>query len=430
MTPLNRPSLRPGPLRLVARAGIVLLAVAAQDSALAQASPYYVGVSQALTIESNLGRLADGVQPPANSLLKKRGDTISTTTLVAGFDQPISRQRVRGSVRLNTNRFADSPGLNNEGYAVNLGVDWETANRLSGVAEASSQRALRKFDPNENTQLAGTERNLETIDQVNLTARIGGATRLTGQLGALWRKVDYSASAYQPAGYDQTTWSAGLLYRASGALMLGTALRTGTTHYNRAGDDRRRDDIDFTAEWLPSGDLTRASARLSYTSISSDLAGINDFRGLSGEARVNWRVTGKTTLTGRLARDTGQDSAFINSTGGTRLVSTDYSNTTSTLFLGADHALTGKITLNAGLTVAHRNLTDSQYNLVQGNRVFDGSDLTTSLNLGARWRPNRTVQLGCDLGHERRTSSGGVRGSTPYTSNTFGCFGQFTLERL
>jgi len=409
---------------------LALTAACLASGAWAQASPYYIGVSQALTVESNLGRLVDGAQPPANSLLKKRGDTISSTTLIAGFDQQISRQRVHGSLRLSTNRFANSSDLNNQGYAANLGWDWQTVNRLAGVAEVSSQQNLRKFDPNETSLVATTAKNLETVNQVNLTARIGGPTRLTGQLGLLWREVNYSAAAYDQAEYDQTTLSAGLYYKASGSLLLGTALRTGATHYNRPGDDRRRNDLDLTVDYLPSGDLTKLYARLSYTSVAADLVGVNDYRGLSGEARAAWRATGKTTLTGRLVHDTGQDSAFQNSSAGTTLYSTDYSRTTTTLFLGAEHAFSAKIQLNAGLTYTHRNLTDSQYGLVVGNQVFDGNDQTTGLSLGARWRPTRAVQLGCDASHEQRTSSGGVRGSTPYSSNTFTCFGQFTLERL
>lgn len=407
---------------------LTLSTVCAAGGAWAQASPYYVGVSQALTIESNLGRLPDGATLPA--ILKKRSDTISSTTLIAGFDQPISRQRVRGSVRLSANRYANSSDLNNQSYMADLGVDWETVNRLSGVAEVSSQRSLRRFDPNETNQAARTEKNLETVNQINLVGRIGGPTRFTGQLGLLWRQVDYSSAFYTTSEYDQTTLTAGLNYKASGSLLLGTALRTGTTSYNRPGDDRRRNDIDFTADYLPSGDLTRAHARLSYTAVSSSLASNNDFRGFSGEARVNWRVTGKTTLTGRLVRDTGQDSAFYAASTAARSVSVDYSRTTTTLFMGADHTLSAKIQLNAGLTYTHRNLTDSQYGLILGNQVFDGTDQTTGLTLGARWRPTRAVQLGCDASHEQRTSSGGVRGSTPYSSNTFTCFGQFTLERL
>jgi Putative beta-barrel porin 2 len=419
------------PAGSLARTTLLALAAACvAGGAWAQASPYYVGISQALTMESNLGRLADGAQPPANSLLKKRSDTISSTTLIAGFDQPVSRQRFRGNLRLSANRFANSSDLNNQGYAASLGWDWETVNRLSGVAEVSSQQNLRKFDPNETSLVATTAKNLETVNQVNLMARIGGPTRFTGQLGLLWREVNYSSAAYNQAEYDQTTLSAGLYYKASGSLLLGTALRTGTTHYNRAGDNRRRNDLDLTVDYLPSGDLTKAYARVSYTSVSADLAGVNDFRGLSGEARVNWRVTGKTTLTGRLVHDTGQDSAFQSTSTGTTLSSADYSRTTTTLFMGAEHALTAKIQLNAGLTFTHRNLNDSQYSLFAGNQFFDGNDQTTGLTLGARWRPTRAVQLGCDAGHERRTSSGGVRGSTPYSSNTFTCFGQFTLERL
>lgn len=424
-----RPARSRRPIGITRTLVLTAAAAAASGTAMGQASPYYVGVSQALSIESNLGRLRDGASLQ-NTLLKKRSDTISSTTLIAGFDQPISRQRVQGSVRLSANRFASNQDFNNESYAANLGLDWETVNRLSGTAAVSSQRNLRKFDPNE----AGGRQaqNLETVNQVDLSARIGGPTRLTGRLGVNWRQVDYSAATYSAAEYDQTTLSAGLLYRTSSALQLGTALRTGNTRYNRAGDDRRRNDLDFTADWRPSGDLTTVFGRISYTSIAYDLATLGDFRGLSAEARVNWRVTGKTRLTGRLVHDAGQEASFLNSSG-TSPISQDYSRTSTTLFVGADHALSAKIQLNAGLGLVRRNLTDSFYSVA--GVPAEGNDLTTTLSLGARWQPTRAIQLGCDASYERRTTSTGavVTGrfvSEPYANNTLSCFGQFVLERL
>ena len=76
---------------------LTLLALACQPVG-AETNPWYVGVSQGLTYESNLYRVdtttdlnngRDPTQPPVS-----RSDTVSVTSLVGGIDQPIGRQRL------------------------------------------------------------------------------------------------------------------------------------------------------------------------------------------------------------------------------------------------------------------------------------------------------------------------------------------------
>ena len=384
----------------------------------AETSPYYVGVSQSFAHESNVFRLTDGQAVPAT--VKRKSDTISSTALIGGFDQPWGRQRLYGSAALRANRFSSNKQLNNDGYSMNLGMDWSTIERISGNVNVGSQRNLRAFDPNE----ANLGRNVETTSYASITGRIGVVTRLTTEASLSWRKVDYTAAAYRTAEYDQLGGSIGLRYRVGGATTVGVALRTAKANYNNPGDTRRRNDLDLWAEWAPNS-ISSLYGRVSYGRVNAALNSVPDFSGVTGEVRGTWQPTGKLRLNARLARDTGQETSFA-SLANTRIASADYSRVSTSLSLGADYALTAKVSMYANAGVTQRDLNNSTFNIFGGNAAINGSDTTSTLALGAKWQAMRSVQLGCEVGHDQRSTSSNL--SLPYSNNSFSCYGQLTLQ--
>jgi hypothetical protein len=95
----------------------------------AEASPYTLGASQTVTYDSNLLRLSNGQAVPDGY---SRADTVYTTALIAGLDQPIGRQRVYANATLRANRLSKNRIYDNEGYALAGGLDWSTVNRPAG----------------------------------------------------------------------------------------------------------------------------------------------------------------------------------------------------------------------------------------------------------------------------------------------------------
>ena len=74
-------------------------------------------------------------------------------------------------------------------------------------------------------------------------------------------------------------------------------------------------------------------------------------------------------------------------------------------------------------------LKHTERTLVQSFAGDDRGDRTDSVSLGARWTPIRPLLVGCDIGHEQRSSRGfdvAVRPS--YTNNSYGCYAQFILK--
>jgi hypothetical protein len=412
-----------------ALAGACALLVA--GPVLAQNQPYYIGVAQSVGHESNLYRIGDSQQLPADL---SKSDTVFGTSLVAGVDQTWGRQRLYGSGNLRANRYANNKSLDNESYGLNLAVDWATVGNLSGTVSLAADNSLAQFNNRTATGAIETQKNELRTLQFDTKARLGVVTRYTAEVGAGWRKRGYSAAAYDRYENTQQYVSLGGRFRPSNLLNLGVALRLTHVDYpnwRSAGgtaiedEQIRRQDIDFTANWQPSGN-SQVNLRLSPTRSRYDRNAAADFSGLTGSAGWTWQPTGKTRLTTTLSRDTGQSADAV-SLGIFGNGVTDGSRTTTALALKAQHELTGKISLTGGLTYAHRALRSET--LLGGVSLggLSGADNTSILSLGARWYPIRSVQVGCDLSAERRSSSE-QRLSVSLHSNSFSCYGQFTLQ--
>ena len=406
------------------------LTTLAAGAAMAQSSPYYLGVAQSLGYESNLYRVGDDQTLPAGY---SKSDTVSGTSLVGGVDQTIGRQRVYGSANVRANRYANNKTLDNESYGLNLALDWATVGRLSGTLSAAADQNLAQFNNRAATPVE-TKKNVVRTNQVDAKVRLGVVTKYTLEASLGHRNRSYSAPEYNSSEYRQTSGSLGLRYRPSGALSLGVALRITEATYPKfnqptpnvfEADRLKRQDIDFTATWLPSA-VSQFNLRLSPTHTSYDRDTGSDFSGVTGSATWGWQPTGKLKLTTGLSRDTGQSSDAVN-LGFFGSGVTDYSRTTSALSLKADYELSAKIALNAGISYAHRALANTSS--LAGNPIgsVTGSDNTTVLSLGARWLPTRSIQVGCNVSAENRSSSN-TNLSVGLSGNSFSCYGQFVLQ--
>ncbi len=411
--PPSSPSSGLSPLSLAA---LLCLSVTSHESS-AQASPYYVGVSQTLQHESNLLRLRDGQAAPAGS---SESDTISNTALVAGVDQRFGRQRLNGSVSLRSNHYNKNRDFNGEGYSFNLGLDWETIESLSGTVTLGADRNPRA-DVRDRFGRFISGGNTETTRRLGATASLGVAGPLALEVGVSRSELNYSSSAASYAEYDQTGASAGLRYRLGGATSVALTLRQSNVNYPgllvgqaNPSDKRKRNDIELSGVWVPSG-ASRLDARLSQGKTKYEQLSQRDFSGAAGSLSWTWQPSGKLRLTTRLGRDAGQNSD---------LATTAFSQTTDTLRVSADYELSGKITATASAQATRRQL-DGSGQLVAG---VQGNDTGSNFSLGARWAVLRSATLGCQTSFEKRGSNSSLALNEPYSANVFSCFGQLVLQ--
>ena len=409
-----------------------LVALMMASPAAAETSPWYLGVVQSFGYESNLYRIADD-QPLSPEL--SRSDTLSISSLIGGVDQTISRQRVYGSLNARANRFANNKRLDNTSYGLDLALDWETLERLSGTLRVAADQALNQF--NNRNGIGGqveTQKNIANTNLIDAKFRLGRQTKLSFEAGLGLRQRRYSAANYKGGEFDEASASLGLRYRPSSLLDLGASIRQANVDYpfyRRTGVDSYQSDsltrryLDFSANWVPSA-LSQLSVRVSPTRISHDNNTGSDFSGLTGSADWHWQATGKTQLSTTLSRDAGQSSDAVN-LGIFGPGVNDTSQVTTALRFKADHELTGKISVSASLAYARRRLTETLSAVQTTLRTVEGTDNTATASFGARWAVSRSGQLGCDLRNDRRSSSN-AQLLTPFNGYGFSCYGQLVLQ--
>lgn len=396
---------------------------------MAETSPWYVGLSQGFTQDSNLYRVDAGTALGTLS----RSDTVSNTSLVAGLDQPLGRQHVYGNAKLGVNRYRHNDYLNDSSYTLATGLDWTTIERLSGNMGLNASRNQRSFNVDSGPGVLETRKNNENVAQLDASVRIGVATRLTLEAGLGYRRVGYSAPEYDGSQYRQKRGSLSARY-TPGIATFGVSLGLADSNYDQtsaqlasgqAAEQVRRASLDLTANWPASGSSS-VYARLSPTRVTYNQFSQRDFSGLTGALKWNWLPTGKLNVETRLVHDVSQDSNF-ESFGGRAVVGTSNTGRTTTeLRFAVGYELASKIALNAAIGNSHRLLERTTSVVPVTIVTAAGRDDTTTLSVGARWTPLRSLQLSCNLTREQRSASGNL--TRDYRANVSSCAGQFTLQ--
>jgi hypothetical protein len=376
------------------------LAVLAATSALAQEqSPYYIGVSQTFSHDSNVYR------QPSDEV----SETISSTGVLVGFDQPLGRQRLFGDASAQVNRYRNVDALDNKSYAISAGLDWETIEFLSGRLRYSTRDSLADFG----TLGGSTAASDQNTQQFIATARYGLSSKLSFDAGYEHRRLKYRNPVYEARNFEQDSANAGMRWGTPGLLTFGAAIRVtqGELQTVPVADELKRRDIDLTTTWTPTG-FSTLNARISATKETHTLNTSADVSGVTGALTWDYRPTAKLGFTAALTRDTGTETTFISSTDtGSTPLPVDRSRISNSAQLEARYALTSKISFSGE---ARRR---------KGSLATGENDSMTGYGLGVTYDPTRSVTLGCNVLRESRDA-----GVTVYTATTSSCSAQFTLR--
>ncbi len=419
---------------MLGRVGAVLWAIAAlSDGALAQSSPYFIGLSQTLGYDSNLLRLANEEVAPEGF---SESDNSYTTTLLAGFDQRIGRQRVFGNTSLRDTRYSRNKIFDNQGYSLRGGLDWSTVERLSGSINFSANRNLQRFNSAEIGFLR--EKNLETVRSLTASASLGLITEYSLEVNAGRTEVRNSLQqpSVQAREFTQENANIGLRWRPSAISSLGLSVGNTRGRYPKfratvdaqqqptgfQADRFKRDDIELNASYRATG-ASSIEARISSGKTVYDLNSQRDFSGLTGNLSWTWQATGKLVFTTAVTRDTGQESyatAIF-----TLPATADYSRKNTVWQVSTGYSVSSKINITSSVLYYRGDLVRTIDNPIFPLEA-EGRDKVTQVSLGARWAPLRSVQVGCDLSDQNRRGEGALGVSLRGT--TFSCFGQLTLQ--
>lgn len=404
---MNLQNLRFGRLAWACLGFVVTSAVAQEPN------PYYVGASQALALESNLFRVDEGTAATR--------DTVSTTSLLAGLNQPIGRQRLFADLALRAVRHDKSGELDHTGGNLLVGLDWSAADAFEGRLSASRDRALARYGADLGFTSA-TGKVLQTADEFIARGQYGLVSLLSVEAGFTRREIDFSVESGN--AFEQDTVAAGLKYRPSGALTLGIGLRHTEGSFPFAGpagsavraDDYDRDDLDLQAVWVPTG-ASMLTARLSRTSEDHQGFVVREVRTTTGLVSWNYKPTGKLGLTAIYVRDTGAETTFSGRAPGAAAVNSPLATSGQ---LEVEYLITGKIKAQLLARRLKRDLVDAT------GVVPAGDDSLTELRLGVEWSPLRSVTVGCSVGREERDTSSTL--SYAYSATTTRCVAQFRTQ--
>ncbi len=410
--------------RHLARPLMAALAAAASAGVWAdEPSLYYIGVTQAITHDSNVYRLSNG-----------SADTFGSTGLVGGFDQSIGRQRIFAAANVRDNYYVREKTLNNISYGLSAGWDLQTIEKLSGGISVDVNQSLASYDNNSQAQ-PSTTRNILKTQQLGARVRWGGDAALNLDAGYSYSHVSYSETPTSES--TQNSVSLGGSYRVGPTLRLGADVRLshsvapngaliGPGVFTENSTNGRN--LDFNASWKYSAQ-TGVNGRLSWTKQTNSGDGDRDFSGLTGGVTATYAPTAKVSFNASLNRDAGTNSSFFNlanaNAGQPVRGLSENSQTTDSLSLGASYAATAKIGVNAGLDYRRSKVVDQTVvaGAVVGN---DHTDRTRSASLGANYAIARNWSLACNLAYVSRD----VGGALPYaySANTVGCTARFTLR--
>lgn len=407
------------PLRLLRPASLAAAALLATIAAQAQTddtTPFYIGGSAGVSRVANVYR-----EPNATN-----DDTVTSIGLLAGIDQRLGRQHLTFDGSIQNNRYATNKELDYRSSTLRAALNWQTVGSLSGVLSAKSDRSLADFNVGNNINPI-RQKNIESNDEYQATARLGMGARYRIETGWTNRRRDFTAEAYDRLVYRQNAASLGVYAMPGGNVWLGLVGRHTKGNNPRypvvrfvsipgipqpvpavviERNDYSRDDLDFTTNWKVGGS-TSVNTRISRSKTQNSIDSLRDFSGTTGAIGGTWQPTGKLQLTLNYSRDTGQESI---------VQAADLSRVYTAWQLGGTYAVTGKVSLNAKASVRQARRT-SDANITLSDAVDD----STAYNIGARWAISRGFSLGCQYDRVSRDSS------VPeyvYKASSYGCTGQ------
>lgn len=353
-------------------------------------------------------RARAGVEHDDN-ILRSNGNEQSDTVTAIGvglrYQKRVSQQTFVIDAELDQYNFDE---LSTDYRTFNYSAAWNFrfGNRFDGILSAD-RRQFR--DVTSAGAGAGINRRTERNEGIEAGYRLGAAYRVLG--GLQHNKVRSSDPTAWDANVEQTSGRVGLQFESARGSTAAIRYRHGQGEYDNAGGlaavtDFDDNEVDAVVRWVVSP-KTSVDARLGYLNREHDNAPTRDFDGIVGSLAVNWEITAKTRLTAGWAHDLG---SYLGGTGGH--LSSDR------FFVGPTWRATELITLSARYEHENRRYEDAT-GADAGRR--DRFNVGT---LGADWQIRRTISVGAQLRHERRSSS---LPAFNYRANVIGLTARLTI---
>jgi hypothetical protein len=387
-------------------------------------APWYLGLRQGFAWNDNLYKQPQG---------QEQSDAYSSTVLLAGINKPFGRQRFFLDGSYNFDRYQDYKNLDNDGYNLSTGIDFQTLGDVSGTLRYSAQRSLADYGGADSQPL--NAKNIQQTQVFAANGRVGLTRRLSLTALGEHRSLDYSAPEYAINEYTQNVYGGGFTYGLPDLLLFGVTYRVtnsdrptaqltsapGALPRTYAPDESDRRDIDFTVSWQPSA-LSTFTGRISKSDEEHTNPTFADFDGWTGALGWQYRPTAKLNFGLGLTRDTGSEilASTVSSSNGQPSTpqSYDTARITNAAYLNVGYEVTAKVRSNFGFNVS-RTTSDG------GNGAAGDNTRTNHYKLGLDYAATQALSFGCAYDYERQSGDGP---NSVYKSQLVSCFGQYTLR--
>lgn len=359
--------------------------------------------------DSNVFRLSDSANAQTLIGTPSRSDTTAVTTLGFKLNKPIGLQRFEFDANIEDHRYKRFTNLDFTGVNYAAAWRWSFTPALHGNVTADRREYV---DTTADVQSAGQlNRRTARSNLVDAEYELDGAWRL---LGGVFENVSTSS---QPT-VEGDSKVRGAEVGARRVFPSGTSLayryKNGRGENSNpaplavaVGDFKDREH-EFRLDWAPTGKTT-VRARLSHLDREYDGVSARNFSGVIGQADVNWAVTGKTSVSGGVARELGS-----------------YQTNTSSYYQGYRFFIAPlwKATEKIAVRLRYDHGVRDYRGSLQPSAGSDRRDTTRLALLALEWQAARALKLVATVQRDKRSSN------TPgfdYVSNSVGALAQLSF---
>lgn len=344
--------------------------------------------SFASTRDDNLFRV------PSNGARKPVLDTISTTTFGISVNKAASLQKLVGNVSWNGTRYQNNSQLDGGGLHYDAKWLWAVGRAVTG--ELSADRTVAQNSFRDVQGLSTTERNQRTTESQRLAADywLHSDWHLLGTLSR--QTVSNEQAILAESNFESHGGTLGVRYfPRSGNSISWQARRSDGRYTNRASSEASQFDNayvesgqDVSVNWRPSGKGT-ITGKIGYQRRRHPHFSGRDFGGWVGQLGYSYSYSAKTTLGANYQRNLAA-----------------YQQQSSSYYLSDELTLTSEWAATSQVSLAARLAWSQRY--FRGEIVAvnaERKDEVKTLGVDLTYQPQRSLRLTAGLAAETRNSN-------------------------
>ena len=348
-------------------------------------------VGQSWQNDSNVFRLSDTVSNQAALGSPGRSDNIFVTTVGAKIDKRYSLQRFEFDINANRSIYNNFSRL--DFNAVNYAAAWRWSITPALYGNFTTDRREYTDNTSDVQSLGQLNRRTDRSTLLDAEYAIDGPWRA---LAGVFQRTNTNSQPFVFEGDSKVRGAeVGVRYVFASDASLAYRLKQGSGEYpgrvlsSTFASNFKDYEHELKVNWPVTGKTTIQS-RLSYFDRSHDGLAARDFSGFTGQLDSTWQITGKTGVTGGIVRELGSYQS-----------STASYYTGNRLFIAPVWKPTEKTAVRFRYDHGRRNYNGP----LPGFASTDRRDTTNVSSLGFEWDVIRAVKISSSVFTDRRKSS-------------------------